>query len=84
MKPSLHSKEDGMKKTLLSVLVVAMCLVLAAPLFADIRERPDFRAAMEEQQAILERQRLEVLDILCGTEPLPESLRPQPATCAGH
>lgn len=57
---------------------------MAAPLFAEIRGRSDFRAAMQEQEAIRERQRREVLDILCGTEPLPESLRPHPATCAGR
>jgi hypothetical protein len=59
-------------------------LALSMPLFDTVRRRAEFQSAVREQQAVLERQRKEVLAILCGGNPLPEAYRPQPGTCAGH
>jgi hypothetical protein len=55
---------------------------LAAPLFDEIRKRPDFQAAMREQRAVHERQHAEVVEILCGANPTPDKYKPAPETCA--
>jgi TolB-like protein len=54
---------------------------LAAPLFEQIRERPDFKAAIAKQRDTLDRQRVEVLHILCRPGRVSKGYEPVPATC---
>ena len=55
---------------------------LSMPLFENVRKRDDFQATMAELRTTRDRQRAEVLKILCGSGPLPAGFRPQPQTCA--
>ena len=59
-------------------------IVMRAPLFKQIVQREDFRAALREQQAVMDRQRREIVEILCGPTPPPEKFAPQPETCRGY
>jgi tetratricopeptide (TPR) repeat protein len=79
---------DGRQDDAAVVLIAALPRGLAwrtardYPLFEEVRKRPDFQAAMRRQQVTLDRQRDEVLQILCGPVPPPEMYKPAPETCA--
>jgi hypothetical protein len=59
-------------------------IAMRAPIFKQIVQREDFRAAMREQQVIMGRQRREIVEILCGPTPPPEKFAPQPDTCRNY
>jgi TolB-like protein len=48
----------------------------------DIVVRPDVQAAMREQEALVARQRREVVEMLCGPDPVSKKYEPLPETCA--
>jgi tetratricopeptide (TPR) repeat protein len=51
-------------------------------LLAKVVSRPEVQAAMREQQAIVQRQRVKVLEMLCGPNPVSKTYRPAAGTCA--
>jgi hypothetical protein len=54
----------------------------AIPLVAPLTKRPEYQAAMEKERGVLDRQRAEVLEMLCGPNPVSKNYKPAPATCA--
>ena len=54
----------------------------AIPLLSPLTKRPDYQAAMKKERAVLDRQRAEVLEMLCGPNPVSKTYKPAPATCA--
>jgi TolB-like protein len=54
----------------------------AIPLVSPLTKRPEYQEAMKKERAVLDRQRAEVLEMLCGPEPVSKTYKPAPATCA--
>jgi len=54
----------------------------AIPLLSPLTKRPEYQAAMKKERAVLDRQRAEVLEMLCGPNPVSKTYKPAPATCA--
>jgi TolB-like protein/Tfp pilus assembly protein PilF len=52
-----------------------------APIFADIRDRPDFVSAETRALQALEDERAKALDLICTRNPVPDSWQPLPETC---
>jgi len=52
------------------------------PALAGVAARPDVQAAIRAQEALVARQRVEVLDMLCGPNPVSRNYKPAPETCA--
>jgi tetratricopeptide (TPR) repeat protein len=51
-------------------------------LLAKVVKRQDVQAAIREQQAIVERQRVKALEMLCGPDPVSKTYKPEPGTCS--
>jgi hypothetical protein len=56
---------------------------ISNPLLAPLMEREDFRRALRANQAVIDKQRTEVVEMLCGANPVSKTYRPARATCAG-
>jgi len=54
----------------------------AIPLLSPLTKRPEYQEAMKKERAVLDRQRAEVLEMLCGPNPVSKTYKPAPATCA--
>lgn len=52
------------------------------PLVVHLTERQDVQAALRKHQGTIERQRAEVIEMLCGEQPVSKHYRPAPSTCA--
>lgn len=52
------------------------------PMFVELIQRPDYRAASARREELRQRQRVEVIEMLCGPEPASRKYRPRPETCA--
>jgi TolB-like protein len=57
---------------------------LELPVYSRLLLRPDYRAILGRIDARLARQRAQVVELLCGPNPLSPTWRPAPETCAGH
>jgi tetratricopeptide (TPR) repeat protein len=53
------------------------------PVFARLLRRPDYVAALKKLDAILAKQRAQVVEMLCGPKRISETWQPAPETCAG-
>jgi tetratricopeptide (TPR) repeat protein len=53
------------------------------PELAAVSARPDVQAAIRAQEAMVARQRVEVLRMLCGPDPVSKTYQPAPGTCVG-
>jgi TolB-like protein/tetratricopeptide (TPR) repeat protein len=53
------------------------------PIYARLRQRPDFQAALKRLDGILAAQRKQVVQMLCGPQRLSATWQPAPETCAG-
>jgi TolB-like protein/Tfp pilus assembly protein PilF len=58
-------------------------IVFDNPLFFSLQDEPDFLALKAEVQSILDRERQEVLQLICFNNPVPDDWRPLPETCEG-
>ncbi|MEP5763746.1 MAG: hypothetical protein ABJ308_04100 [Halieaceae bacterium] len=58
-------------------------IVFKNPLFRSLRGEPGFQALKAEVQAILDKERKEVLQLICFSNPVPDDWRPLPETCEG-
>ena len=54
----------------------------AIPLVSPLTKRPEYQTAMKKERAVLDRQRAEVLEMLCGPNPVSKTYKPASATCA--
>jgi hypothetical protein len=54
----------------------------AIPLVSPLTKRPEYQEALKKERAVLDRQRAEVLEMLCGPNPVSKTYKPAPATCA--
>jgi TolB-like protein len=54
----------------------------ALPLLVPLTRRPEYQEAMEKERAVMDRQRAEVLEMLCGPSPVSKTYKPVPETCA--
>jgi hypothetical protein len=52
------------------------------PILAHLVARPEVQEAIRRRQAALDVQRAEVLEMLCGPNPVSKNYRPAPETCA--
>jgi tetratricopeptide (TPR) repeat protein len=52
------------------------------PLLAPLMDRADFKAAQRSNSLVIEKQRAQVIEMLCGPSPVSKSYKPAPATCA--
>jgi len=52
------------------------------PLLRPLTSREDYRAAINNLGSVLDAQRVEVLEMLCGPDPVSKSYQPAPETCA--
>ena len=53
------------------------------PELAAVAARPDVQAAIRAQEVMVARQRVEVLRMLCGPDPVSKTYQPAPGTCVG-
>jgi TolB-like protein/Flp pilus assembly protein TadD len=58
-------------------------VVFASTFYRELWEDPDFIALKAELQSILDKQREEVLQLICFNNPVPDDWRPLPETCEG-
>lgn len=58
------------------------CLVSEPPLVSTLTKRPEYQEAMKKKRAVLDRQRAEVPEMLCGPDPVSKTYKPAPETCA--
>jgi hypothetical protein len=54
----------------------------AIPLLSPLTKRPEYQESMKQERAVLDRQRAEVLEMLCGPNPVSKTYKPSPVTCA--
>jgi len=78
---------DGRQDEAASNLIIAIAVsdywrqAASDPLLTEILMRADVQAALQAQTLVVDRQRNEVLRMLCGPDPASPNFRPAPGTC---
>ena len=52
-------------------------------MFEGVAQHPEFLALQAEMEAIVERERTELLQIMCHENPVPDTWQPMRETCLG-
>lgn len=76
--------EDAAARSLITAIPGEPHLFLVVeqePLLAEILKRPDVKAEIANEKAKAERQRVDVLAMLCSAKPAWRTFRPAPGTC---
>ncbi len=84
---TLHAFDGDLERAAASALLAirtdpAMWWLLSRdPFLASVVALPEMQAAIRERRTVVARQRVEVLEMLCGQNPVSKSYKPAPGTC---